>query len=67
MFRAPAVLTFLICVSAAGCGGPNVVSVSGTLTYKGKPVTNAFVNFVPVNGRPSMGDPAPSTPKMLSA
>jgi len=33
-----------------------VVPVSGTLTYKGKPVTNAFVNFVPENGRPSMGE-----------
>jgi hypothetical protein len=45
-----------ICFLLAGCGGSNVVSVSGTLTYKGKPVTNAYINFVPENGRPSMGE-----------
>ncbi|MBM4097163.1 MAG: carboxypeptidase regulatory-like domain-containing protein [Planctomycetes bacterium] len=40
-----------------GCGSSGIVSVSGTLTYKGKPVTNAFVNFVPADGgRPSMGE-----------
>jgi putative intracellular protease/amidase len=49
-------LMIVACFVAAGCGGSNVVPVSGTLTYKGKPVTNAFVNFVPENGRPSMGE-----------
>jgi hypothetical protein len=45
------------CGLVAGCGGNNVVAVSGTLTYKGKPVTNAYVNFVPDNnGRPSIGE-----------
>lgn len=39
----------------AGCGESNIVSVSGTLTYKGKPVTNAYVNFAPEVGRPSSG------------
>lgn len=39
-----------------GCGGSNVVAVSGTLTYKGKPVPYAFVNFVPESGRPSIGE-----------
>jgi hypothetical protein len=39
----------------AGCGGSDIVSVSGTLTYKGKPVTNAYVNFAPETGRPSSG------------
>ena len=33
----------LACVLLAGCGGSNVVPVSGTLTYKGKPVTNAYI------------------------
>jgi len=55
MLRASA-LPLIGCVFLAGCGGSNVVSVSGTLSYKGKPVTNAFVNFVPENGRPSMGE-----------
>ena len=45
-----------VCYLIAGCGKSDVVSVSGTLTYKGKPVTNAFVNFVPENGRPSIGE-----------
>lgn len=45
------------CFLMAGCGSSGIVAVSGTLTYKGKPVTNAFVNFVPTDGgRPSMGE-----------
>ena len=56
MFRTSAALALLLCVVVAGCGGSNVVPVSGTLTYKGKPVTNAFINFVPETGRPSMGE-----------
>jgi len=56
MSRVAAALTLLVCLLVAGCGGPNVVPVSGTLTYKGKPVTNAFINFVPETGRPSMGE-----------
>jgi hypothetical protein len=59
MSRASAV-ALLVCVLLAGCGGSNVVPVSGTLTYKGKPVTNAYVNFVPENGRPSMGETDPN-------
>jgi hypothetical protein len=45
-----------VCGLFSGCGGSNVVSVSGTLTYKGKPVTNAYIHFVPENGRPSIGE-----------
>jgi hypothetical protein len=45
-----------VCLLLAGCSKSNVVPVSGTLTYKGQPVTNAYVNFVPENGRPSMGE-----------
>src|SRR5712675_2209436 len=46
----------LVIVFLAGCGGgPNVVAVTGVLTYKGKPVTNAYVDFVPEKGRPSWG------------
>jgi hypothetical protein len=44
------------CFLLAGCGTSGVVPVSGTLTYKGKPITNAIVHFVPENGRPSMGE-----------
>jgi len=46
----------VVCFSLAGCGDSGIVPVSGTLTYKGKPVTNAFINFVPEKGRPSMGE-----------
>ena len=47
----------LFLVALAGCNeGPQVVTVSGILTYKGKPVTNAFVDFFPEDGRPSFGE-----------
>lgn len=40
----------------AGCGGgPGVVSVTGTLTYKGKAVPNAVIDFFPEKGRPCWG------------
>ena len=39
-----------------GCGGgPDVVPVAGVLTYKGKPVPNVIVDFMPAGGRPSWG------------
>ena len=43
-------------LALAGCGDSNVVTVSGTLTYKGQPVTNAIVHFSPEHGRPSYGE-----------
>jgi hypothetical protein len=49
----------LVVAVFSGCsaGGPTIVPVSGILTYKGKPVTNAIVFFEPENGqRPSTGD-----------
>ncbi|MCI0458613.1 MAG: hypothetical protein L0Z62_16750 [Gemmataceae bacterium] len=47
----------LLLVALAGCSeGPQVVPVSGILTYKGKPVSNAFVFFQPEDGRPSVGE-----------
>ncbi len=48
--------TTAACILVAGCNNSGVVPVSGTLTYKGKPVTNAIVNFVPETGRPSVGE-----------
>jgi hypothetical protein len=55
MHRA-SVCSLFICIFVAGCSSSNVVSVSGTLTYKGQPVTNAFIHFVPETGRPSLGE-----------
>jgi len=54
--RRASALPLLACVVFAGCGESKVVSVSGRLTYKGKPVPNAFVHFLPADGRPSLGE-----------
>jgi hypothetical protein len=45
----------LLLAALAGCGdsGPKIVKVNGTLTYKGKPVTNAYLQFLPEFGRQS--------------
>lgn len=50
------VLLSTISLALTGCSESNVVPVAGTLTYKGQPVPNAYVYFVPENGRPSMGE-----------
>lgn len=44
-------------ISIAGCGrgGPEVVRVTGTVTYQGNPVENLYLNFKPEVGRPSWG------------
>ncbi|HKA06052.1 MAG TPA: hypothetical protein VKD71_02260 [Gemmataceae bacterium] len=54
--RSASTLTMLACVLLSGCSGSNVVPVSGTVTYKGQPVPNAYVHFVPQTGRPSLGE-----------
>jgi hypothetical protein len=57
--RNPCSLTGVALFFAAlvGCGdsGPKIVPVTGTLTYKGHPVTNATIWFQPETGRPSWG------------
>lgn len=47
----------LLLISLTGCSksGPVVVPVSGVLTFKGKPVTNAWIDFMPEGGRLSSG------------
>jgi hypothetical protein len=44
-------------IGLGGCQkeGPTIVNVTGVLTYKGQPVTNAYLRFRPENGRPSWG------------
>ena len=53
------VLTGSVCllvISLAGCGkSDSIVPVSGVLTFKGKPVTNAWIDFMPEGGRMSSG------------
>src|SRR5437867_1727340 len=47
----------LLVVLLAGCGdNDKIVPVTGVLTYKGKPVTNAYLDFLPEHGRPSLGE-----------
>ena len=50
-------LAALFIVSFVGCGknGPEIVSVSGTLTRNGKPVPFMEVYFIPTQGRNSVG------------
>lgn len=51
------VIFFLVLslLTMIGCAksGPQVVPVSGKVTYKGNPYPNIFLNFEPENGRPS--------------
>jgi hypothetical protein len=42
----------LLFLALAGCSS-SVVRVTGTLSYKGKPVTNAYIHFQPESGRQS--------------
>jgi hypothetical protein len=48
----------LLFVVLTGCGsGPKIVKVAGVLTYKGQPVKNAYIDFVPEKGgRPAVGE-----------
>jgi hypothetical protein len=56
--RIAAIVTLPVLLSSAGCGNsdyPEMARVTGTVTYKGKPVSNIMVNFMPTAGRPSWG------------
>jgi hypothetical protein len=53
-----ALVTLSVILALAGCGKgdyPAMAKVTGTVTYKGKPVPNMMVNFMPTAGRPSWG------------
>ena len=47
----------LLLASVAGCGPsrPATTRVSGLVTFKGAPVAEADVNFIPADGRPASG------------
>jgi hypothetical protein len=46
----------LLPLATGGCGGQRLVSVSGRLTYQGRPVPSTLVTFQPADGgRPSKG------------
>ncbi len=61
MPRRYTLLFFLLCaallVSVAGCGssGPALAPVTGIVTYKGQPLPDAKVVFLPAEGRSSTG------------
>lgn len=43
--------SFALCL-VAGCGGPSVSDVTGTVQYKGKPVTSGTITMVGTDGQP---------------
>lgn len=45
------------CLVATGCGdsGETTTTVSGAISYKGKPVTSGLINFLATGGRPMGG------------
>jgi hypothetical protein len=45
----------LALVTAAGCGGPKLGQVTGTVTVDGTPVTSGTIMFVPDDGKVSVG------------
>src|SRR5205823_12586516 len=51
----------LVSFALAGCGGggPKTALVRGTVTYKGKPVPNGTVTFIPASGHHATGDIRP--------
>jgi hypothetical protein len=49
----PAALVLLAAVAGCSDDGPKVVTVTGKLTYKGKPLPNTLINFLPERGRQS--------------
>ena len=56
--RVASLVTLPLLIALAGCGKgdyPEMARVTGTVTYKGKPVPNMMVNFMPTEGRPSWG------------
>jgi hypothetical protein len=48
----------LVFTLAAGCGGGDGVTVSGSVTYDGNPVEKGYINFYPSDGkgRPAGGE-----------
>jgi hypothetical protein len=48
-------------IALAGCGGgnPKTAPVKGTVTYKGRPVPNGTVTFIPESGPTATGELGP--------
>ena len=52
-FRGLATAGMLLALTGCGPSGPDISSVTGTVTMDGKPLPNASVVFQPEKGRPS--------------
>lgn len=53
-----AIVAAIVCAGLVGCGGPampKIYPATGTVTWKGKPLADATVSFVPSVGAPSDG------------
>lgn len=51
-------LVMALLIPVAGCSGssrPDTAPVTGLVTYKGEPVAEAQVSFIPAQGRPASG------------
>jgi len=56
--RVAVIVSLPVLLALAGCNKgdyPEMAKVTGIVTYKGKPVPNMMVNFMPTAGRPSWG------------
>jgi hypothetical protein len=58
--RAALTLLLLTLVSASGCGGDGRQAVWGTVSFRGEPLDNAVIEFVPVAGPGGRAAPARS-------
>ena len=68
-FRSRFVQTSLGClvlIVAAGCGGPKMATVVGTVTYNGDPITGGTLLFGPVAAKGDANPGAPATAKIQS-
>ena len=50
---------FVCLLFGCGAAGPKTAIVRGTVTYKGKPVPNGTVTFIPASGHHATGDIRP--------
>jgi hypothetical protein len=48
-------LAGLVVFASSGCGGPRIATVSGKVTYDGKPLSQGTIMFYPEVGRAAVG------------
>lgn len=50
-----ALFALVAAVAVAGCGGESLTPVTGTVHYKGQPLKEGSITFLPEKGRPATG------------